>query len=293
MPMAPILGNVRIAVRPVVQQDQARLANLLHFEMYVHRHLDWLSPLDLLDVHPFLTVEQDNQVQASLACPIDPPGVAWLRLFVASGGVSYEAMWQLLWAQARHDLRELGGATVVAIALQSWFANMLERSHFKRIQEVVFLTWENTEKISPVKSNRYIIRPMIKADLEHVRQVDEDAFAPIWQNSLSALEAAFDQSYLATVAEDDLGIMGYQISTLGHLGGHLARLAIHSRSQGQRIGYAVLVDLLRQFQERNILRVSVNTQQDNTVSLNLYRKAGFQLTGESYPVLSYELPPQP
>jgi len=288
--MAQIQGNLRIAVRSVVQKDQARLANLLHFEMYVHRHLDWLSPLDSLDVHPFLTVEQDDQVQASLACPIDPPGVAWIRLFVASGAVSYEAMWQLMWTQARQELAKLGGARVVAIALQSWFANMLERNRFRRIQDVVFLTWEGHEKIRPVKPDHFTIRPMLKTDLQHVRYVDEGAFAAIWQNSLSSLQAAFEQSHIATVAEDAQGMMGYQISTLGHLGGHLARLAVHPRAQGQKIGYAILNDLLHQFQVQNIQRVSVNTQQDNLVSLNLYRKVGFNLTGESYPVLAYELP---
>ncbi len=287
--MAQIQGNIKIAVRPVVQQDQPRLANLMHFEMYVHRHLDWVSPLELLDAHPFLTVEQDNQVQASLACPIDPPGVAWIRLFVASGAVSYEAMWQLLWAPARQELIKQGGARVVAIALQSWFANMLERNHFKRIQDVVFLTWEGHEKIQSLKPDRFTIRPMLKTDLQRVRQVDGEAFASIWQNSLSSLQAAFEQSHIATVAEDDQGIMGYQISTLGHLGGHLARLAVTPRSQGRKIGYALLNDLLHQFQDQNIHRVSVNTQQDNLVSLNLYQKFGFHLTGESYPVLMLNL----
>jgi hypothetical protein len=110
----------------------------MHFEMYVHRHLDWLSPLDLMDDQPFLTVEQDNQVQAALACPIDPPKVAWIRLFVASGAVSYEAMWQLLWAQARRELADPSGVKVAAIALQTWFANMLERSRFA-YPDVVFL----------------------------------------------------------------------------------------------------------------------------------------------------------
>ena len=285
-----IRGNVHITIRPVNPQDQVRLANLLHFEFHNHRHLDWISPLDLLDVQPFLTVEQDGIVQAALACPIDPPGVAWIRLFAASGNVSYDAMWQLLWAQARQQLTDLGGARVVAITLNPWFGDLLERSRFYRIQEVVFLTWENQKIPEPYHQVSITIRPMTKADLSQVRMVDAAAFAPIWQNSLVSLAAALDQSFLATVVEDSSGIVAYQISTLGHLGGHLARLAVIPGLQGRKIGHDILVDLLHQFQIQNIHRVTVNTQLDNIVSLNLYHKLGFYQTGESYPVYEYKNP---
>jgi ribosomal protein S18 acetylase RimI-like enzyme len=86
------------------------------------------------------------------------------------------------------------------------------------------------------------------------------------------------------VAEDETGIIGYQISTTSAMGGHLARLAVLPAYQGRRIGYALLNDLLRQFVYRGIFRVTVNTQSDNLASLKLYEKAGFERTGERYPV---------
>jgi ribosomal protein S18 acetylase RimI-like enzyme len=98
------------------------------------------------------------------------------------------------------------------------------------------------------------------------------------------LEIAFQQAAIATIAEDEEGIMGYQISTAGSSGGHLARLAVHPRVQGQGVGYALARDMLMQFYRRGAQKVSVNTQIDNEASLALYKKAGFRPTGEVHPI---------
>jgi ribosomal protein S18 acetylase RimI-like enzyme len=54
--------------------------------------------------------------------------------------------------------------------------------------------------------------------------------------------------------------------------------------QGKGIGYLLVYQLLNQFRKQGVIHVTVNTQQINVVSLGLYSKAGFNLTGESYRV---------
>jgi ribosomal-protein-alanine N-acetyltransferase len=121
-------------------------------------------------------------------------------------------------------------------------------------------------------------------DLVLINKLDQRAFDPIWQQSLDMLETAFQQSAIATVAEIPEGIIGYQISTAGSEGGHLARLAVHPQVRGQGVGYALARDMLIQFHRRGALRVTVNTQINNDASLALYKKVGFRPTGEVYPV---------
>jgi ribosomal protein S18 acetylase RimI-like enzyme len=122
-------------------------------------------------------------------------------------------------------------------------------------------------------------------DLPNVKALDAEAFGPIWQQSMDTLEIAFQQASVATVAEDqDGGIIGYQISTASSGGGHLARLAVHPRFQRQGVGYSLVRDMVAQFYRRGALQVTVNTQLENLASLALYQKAGFQRTGEVYPV---------
>jgi ribosomal protein S18 acetylase RimI-like enzyme len=130
---------------------------------------------------------------------------------------------------------------------------------------------------------------MTFGDLPAVQALDAAAFDPIWQQSQEMLEAAFRQAAIATVAEGSDGLVGYQISTAGVGGGHLARLAIHPRAQRRGIGYALVHDLLTQFVRRGTLQVTVNTQDDNLASLALYKKAGFHPTGESYPIFQVHL----
>jgi [ribosomal protein S18]-alanine N-acetyltransferase len=285
--MIQVSNNLRIFIRPVMKMDQARLANILHFETHVHRHLDWISPLDLVEAQPFLAMDQEGKLEAALSCPIDPPGVAWIRLFVASSTVSYEAAWQLLWQETRKRLLEAGGAQVAAIALHRWLGDMLERTGFKQVNDVVFLVWDNLYTLEPARHPTVTIRPMVREDLESVSRIDQAAFKPIWRNSIQSLHAAYDQAHIATVAEDEGSLVAYQISTAGHMGGHLARLAVHPRKQGHGIGKTVLVDALRKFQAGNINRVTVNTQEDNVKSIRLYERVGFKMTGERYSVFEY------
>jgi ribosomal protein S18 acetylase RimI-like enzyme len=285
-----MFSNVlQLTVRPVKEDDLQRLASLIHYEAHVHRHLDWRAPLDWVGYHPYLVAEHNGGIVAALACPPDPPGVAWIRLFAASTDISLRLAWDELWDAACDRLLNIGGATsIAAIPLHNWFRTLLEKSGFVRTYNVVVLSWKPPLSRPLVEiSPDWTIRTMMASDLEAVEVVDVDAFSLIWQNSLSSLEVAFRQAAVATVAERGGKIVGYQISTATPMGGHLARLAVRPEFQGLGIGNGLLTDLLMQFEQRGAHSVTVNTQQDNLVSLSLYEKAGFKRIGEEYPVYQY------
>ena len=277
-----------LSIREATEADRQRLANLLHFEMYVHRHLDWRTPLEWIGCTPFLLAEHDHDLVAVLACSPEPPEVAWIRLFAAAAGVPLKSAWQPLWDSARNQLASQPGVRVAAIALLNWFSDLLSSSGFDHTHNVVVLSWERGGYLPAPKDIEVHIRPMTHADVDAVIRIDQSAFAVEWRISRSSLELAFMQSSVATVAEDEPNqIVGYQISTANPIGGHLARLAVSEASQGQGIGYALVHDLLDRFEQRNIDHITVNTQQDNLASLALYAKAGFQETGEYYRVYQY------
>lgn len=285
-----MFSNVlQLTIRSVTDDDLQRLASLIHYEAHVHRHLDWRAPLDWVGYHPYLVAEHNDDILAALACPPDPPGVAWIRLFAASTNISLRLAWEELWSTACDQLLEIGGATsIAAIPLHNWFRTLLEKSGFVRTHNVVVLSWKPLaprppEQISP----GWVIRAMRLSDLAAVETVDVEAFSLIWQNSLSSLEVAFRQAAVATVVEGDGEVIGYQISTATPMGGHLARLAVKPKYQKLGIGYGLITDLLAQFEQRGAHSVTVNTQNDNLVSLSLYEKAGFKRIGEEYPVYQY------
>jgi ribosomal protein S18 acetylase RimI-like enzyme len=284
---------INTLVRPAGLQDQQQLSNLIFFESRLHRHLDWRSPLEWLGAPFYWALEEDGQITAALACPTERDGIAWVRLFVYTGRWSAENAWNLMWATARQEIAQSGGARVAAIAIQPWFQDVLAGSGFENRQQIVMLEWRYqpafaSSNLTGPKGIR--IRRMIDADLPEVEKTDAASFDPLWQNPLETIHKAFAQALYATVAENEQGIIGYQLSTGGGQRAHLARLAVHPSVQGKGAGRALLSDLFRYIHYAGISRLSVNTQNDNQASLNLYQRMGFLRTGEEYPVYTFDVP---
>ena len=278
---------MQLKVREITPQDRQSLANLIHFEMYVHRHLDWRTPLEWIGYKPYLVAEHQGRLVGALACPLDLPEVAWIRLLVVDSTVPIQAAWQALWEAAKAQLEKLGNPPAAAIVTQDWLRRLLEASGFAHTTNVVVLQWEVAQDLPAPQAEAITIRTMTTADLEAVERLDHAAFKAEWQNSAGALKLAYNQAALASVACNGQKLVGYQISTNSPAGGHLARLAVHPSVWGKGIGYALVYDLLEAFQARGVRQVTVNTQQDNAASLALYARAGFIITDEHYQVYQF------
>jgi ribosomal-protein-alanine N-acetyltransferase len=279
--------NIQLLTRTANPGDRIQISNLMYFEPHVHRHLDWRAPLDWLGASEYWVLEQAGVLTAALACPPDPEGVAWLRLFAHSSSISLVDAWGALWGTARTALqgRDL---TAAAITVSDWFGPLLTDSGFEGRQQIVVLEQNSfpfQERPTPPDLQ---IRPMLEADLPTVAEVDSAGFERLWKNSLATLRFGFLQAGFATVAQINAEIIGYQISTRNSFGVHLARLAVVPSRQRQGIGYYLVQDLLNRARLAGLSRLTVNTQNDNRASLALYQKMGFILTGERYTVFTFQ-----
>ncbi len=281
--------SVNLQVRPAVVADEQKIAALIFLETHVHRHLDWRTPLEWLGHSPYFLLEENGKLSAALACPPDPDSIAWIRLFVQASHHSELSAWAPLWKATLRQLAGRGKTTVAAIATQRWFELLLLAGGFILTQRIVLLEW-NEKAFTPSKLPSGIsIRRMTLHDLPVVVDVDAAAFEPLWRNSLDALTKAYSQAVYATVAEDANGIIGYQLSTGNPPGAHLARLAVRPDAQGRGIGAALVSDLILRIRQSGGTRITVNTQSDNSTSLALYQRLGFQRTGEQYPVYTFQV----
>ncbi len=276
-------------IRPATPSDQQKIADLIFFESHVHRHLDWRTPLDWLGSSPYWVVQEGRQISAALACPTDPDSIAWIRIFAFASHVSGHLAWPALWQPARDQLAEQGGATVAAIATQQWFDQILLDAQFELAGHIVMLEWNRdaAQPYNPAPDVR--VRSMTMQDLPRVVEVDAAAFEPLWHNSLAALKKAHQQSSYASVAENENGVVGYQISSGGAFGAHLARLAVLPEIQGRGIGTMLVGELLDHMRAAGGSKVTVNTQASNAASLALYDRLGFRRTGENYPVYTFKV----
>ena len=279
--------NVRLKVRRAVLEDQLQIANLGAVDSNSHRHLDWRSALDWLGDPNYWVLEENGDVSAALACPEEPPRVAWIRFFGYLPHLSAPEAWSALWTFARREIFTTCKDTqVAAIIVKPWFQRLLLSGGFHVKQNIVLLQLAHERiRMFPVPPHLHI-RPMQTGDLLRVAEMDLDAFGLFWHNTLDSLTRAHAQSANATVAENDAGeLIGYQLSTGNPLGAHLARLGVSPAAQGLGVGTALVSDLIRRLGGLQISRLSVNTQDDNSASLALYQKIGFVPTGEQFPVL--------
>lgn len=277
-------------VRSAALSDRGRAEELLRSSRWRHQHLDWEYALDLMDRDPFLLATSGGALRGCLACPEEPPGIAWIRLFAAHTASSLAEVWEALWPRALGKLRP-PGPTFAALTQQAWMKDLLQQSGFRETHSVLFMEWQGgTPPALLPEGIRF--RPLQMSDLDDVWAIDSQAFAPLWQHSRRALDAALAQSSLATAAlSSESKMVGYVLSTFSALGGHVARLAVLPSHQHRGLGRALMVDTLRELHERGIQTASVNTQSDNSRARELYRGLGFRETGQLYPV--FERPGDP
>jgi len=277
-----------LVLRQATITDLSRLSNFLTASPRLHRHLDWRPPLEWLGQQPFWLAEQDNLIGAALAIPADPPGIAWVRLFACAAGVNPIDAWEQLFNRCLEDPALDTRTILPSLALSDWYASILRRSGFEHHQDIVGLEREVEFESANLTSNPDLfVRLMEPDDLPVVATIDQAAFEPIWQNSLHQVEQSYEQAGIATVAEWDEGIVGFQISTINMFAAHLARLAVMPGLQGRKVGTTLLHDLVQRCRTDRLWQITINTQDDNYASLALYRKVGFKLSGEHFPVFVY------
>ncbi|GAP10143.1 acetyltransferases [Bellilinea caldifistulae] len=276
-------------IRRATPQDRLQLSAELNYANHVFYHLDWSSPLDWLDKQPFWVAEDKEGIRAALALIEDPPGIAWLRIYACRRGISPDEHWKTLFTKSLGDFAPDSLPTIAALGLKEWLIPLLKDGGFHYHQAIITLYRELEGDDKDLTIPPFVfIRPMEEDDLPQVATIDQQAFEPIWQNSLSQIEISFQRARYATVAEMDEKIVGFQISTSNLFSIHLARLAVHPSFMRRNIGYALVADLIQRCKRDQCWELSVNTQDDNHASLSLYQKIGFQRSGQSFSVWVYQ-----
>ena len=77
------------------------------------------------------------------------------------------------------------------------------------------------------------------------------------------------------MAELNNKVVGYQFNALEDEFGYLVRIAVHPSVNGQGVGVRLMSAAITFFQQAHVLRIMLNTQDDNTRAHRLYEWFGF------------------
>ncbi len=269
-------------IRQAHDRDAGAIANLVSDAAFVHRHLDWTPLLDWINFSPFLLLEKDDVLTGLLACPQDPKDITWIKAFAATQySEPLVVFTSLLDKIIVENLIPYG--SLYALGLQDWFIKILENHHFVEFQKVVVLMHEGIKTPLPPPITA-LVRPMELDDVEEIAVVDRESFESMWVISPQALKLAYLQSAHASVVEVDGKLIGYELSTANGASAHLARVAVLPIYQNENVASNLVHNMISYFHRNNIFSITVNTQQENNSSQAVYRKMGFHLTGERYPI---------
>ncbi len=277
-----------LGLRQLETADAVDLTRLLRATRFSHLHVDWYSLSDWLEAGCVFGLDDGRRLLAFLAIGADPLPAAWIRgAAIAESLDPLPALRHLLDA-ALPACRQRGATECAIMSVRQWPNALLPALGFHPVTEVMTMTCELAGP-PPASPRNVELRPAELRDLDALAAIEEAAFEPIWRYSARGLARAMAQTFSFDVAARNGQIAGYQCSTASYQGAHLARMTVHPRWQRQGIGTALLLHALHGYRHGALQHLSLNTQVDNQASQRLYRRHGFQPTGDVLPVWSLSL----
>jgi [ribosomal protein S18]-alanine N-acetyltransferase len=119
------------------------------------------------------------------------------------------------------------------------------------------------------------LRPVEKRDIAALLAIEEACFEDFWRyDALSFEDIAATHPYFV-VAELNGKVVGYQFNALEREAGYLVRIAVHPSVNGQGVGVRLMSEAIEFFKQEHVLRIMLNTQDDNVRAHRLYEWFGF------------------
>ena len=236
--------------------------------------------------HPRTEVLHDAPMAARITpCPADRA----MAILVVLDGTSVPAPQHYrVWMDA---LARRGYRAIRTGALTARQGALAEQAGLVCAQELVLLEMLGRPERQGVVAEHVAVRTrrMTSADLGPAAVIDRAAFGERWwlNEPIIADICTATPRYRARIAENARGAMqGFLISGRAGNVGYIQRLAVDPAQHRKGVGTALLDDAFTWMRRAGVNRVYVNTHDDNTAALALYRRVGFHDLSE--PLRVYE-----
>jgi [ribosomal protein S18]-alanine N-acetyltransferase len=266
-------------VRLLTSHDLPMVQRLLNTSEYIYQRFTLEDLPMLLKYYPAIGMFNGDSMSGFLLSQTVNPPSAWLGGFGVSWTASreYISILELLLEQLTKHLIKRGVRYLYYSGndmQNDWLRDILLTRKFTLHQ--LLYAYDKYDYSVPSTGNSGVkLRPVEKRDIPVLLAIEEACFEDFWRyDALSFVDIAATHPYFV-VAELNGKVVGYQFNALEDEFGYLVRIAVHPSVNGQGVGARLMSEAITFFQQAHVLRIMLNTQDDNVRAHRLYEWFGF------------------
>jgi [ribosomal protein S18]-alanine N-acetyltransferase len=266
-------------VRLLTSKDLPLILRLLNTSEFIYQRFT-LEELPMLFKHyPAVGMFNGDSMSGFLLSQTVNPPSAWIGGFGVSWTASreYISILETLLEQLTKHLIKRGVRYLYYSGndmQNDWLRDLLLARRFA-LHRLLYSYDKYNYHVASTGNPDVKLRPVEKRDIPALLAIEEACFEDFWRyDALSFEDIATTHPYFV-VAELNGNVVGYQFNALEDEFGYLVRIAVHPSVNGQGVGVRLMSEAITFFQQAKVLRIMLNTQDDNVRAHRLYEWFGF------------------
>lgn len=268
-----------VQMRPLTNDDLPLVLRLLNTSEYIYQRFTVEELPMLLKYYPTVGMFSGDSLRGFLLTQTVNAPTAWIGGFGVSWTESrlYISILEMLLEQLTTPLIKRGVRYLYYSGndmQNDWLRDVLLVRGFA-LHRLLY-AYDKYDYNIPATGNPGVqLRSVEKRDIPALLAIEEACFEDFWRyDALSFEEIAATHPYFV-VAELNGKVVGYQFNALEEEQGYLVRIAVHPSVSGQGVGIRLMSEAIAFFQQERVLRIMLNTQDDNVRAHRLYEWFGF------------------
>jgi [ribosomal protein S18]-alanine N-acetyltransferase len=268
-----------VQMRPLTNDDLPLVLRLLNTSEYIYQRFTVEELPMLLKYYPTVGMFSGDSLRGFLLTQTVNAPTAWIGGFGVSWTESrlYISILEMLLEQLTTPLIKRGVRYLYYSGndmQNDWLRDVLLVRGFA-LHRLLY-AYDKYDYNIPATGNPGVqLRSVEKRDIPALLAIEEACFEDFWRyDALSFEEIAATHPYFV-VAELNGKVVGYQFNAIEEEQGYLVRIAVHPSVSGQGVGIRLMSEAIAFFQQERVLRIMLNTQDDNVRAHRLYEWFGF------------------
>jgi ribosomal protein S18 acetylase RimI-like enzyme len=266
-------------VRLLTSNDLPLVQRLLNASEFIYQRFALEELPMLLKHYPAVGMFSGDSMSGFLLSQTVNPPSAWIGGFGVSWTASseYISILETLLEQLTRHLIKRGVRYLYYSGndiQQDWLRDILIARSFT-LHRLLYSYDKYNYNVPSTGNPDVKLRSVEKRDIPALLAIEEACFEDFWRYDAHSFEDIAATHPYFVVAELNSNVVGYQFNALEDEFGYLIRIAVHPSVNGQGVGVRLMSEAITFFQQAHILRIMLNTQDDNTRAHRLYEWFGF------------------